>query len=102
MYHTDKLLVEGELVFDDRDRQFLFLHLKQMAPWSLSMYKECLYAMSMMKSAAKNAGFKEVHAFIPGDDVKLLKFENMMGVEFENGLRGADGKEYIILRQETA
>ena len=100
IYRTDKLWVDAELVFDNRDRQHLFLHLKQIAPWSLSVYKECLYAISMIKAAALDAEFKEIKVLIPGNDVKLLKFENMMGFEFENGLI-VDGKEYIILRQET-
>jgi len=96
IYFSSTLQVQGELIDTN-----LFLHCDLLSDWGMARYRECLYAMRLIKAAAKEHGIDSLHVFIPRDD-KLLKFEQVMG--FTNPVLYKDNmdREYLLLEQDTA
>jgi len=58
----------------------LFLHLKGLKNWSKTTYFQILEGIKAIKDDAKDKGHTHVWVLIP-DDIKLYKFELMLGFE---------------------
>lgn len=91
-----------KVVGETKETGELFLHLEFIKNWCKGTYMQCLAAIDTIKDAARKKGHDYIWAFIDGSDVKLLKFEYMMGFEFVEGYKNVvTGAEYILLRQGT-
>lgn len=96
LYDGSNFSVEGHLF----PGNYLFLHLSrpEKAPFKVSNYKEMLLAMSLIKGAARNAGIKQVHVFVPAD---LEKFERMFGFTVNAGWDVPNIGRYFLMTQDT-
>jgi len=56
----------------------VFLHL-ELFDWSKDLYKAFKETFSDIKKMLKDSGYADVWVYIPNNDDKLLKFEQMFG-----------------------
>lgn len=94
---NEVVTISGELKGID----MLFLHCDKVNNWGPTAYKICLETLVSVKNAAKSQGIDMIYTLIPGDDVKLLKFQLMFGFEIAEHYVDPDGKHYTLLSQET-
>ena len=94
VYRSRNLHVEGVLRYDGA----VYLHIRYLAPWSPSVYKECLYAMVRIKEEFYNLGVQELFILV---EERYLKFETMMGFDIQEVYRNKQGKKFLRMSQST-
>ena len=67
--------------------QRVYLHLDPLDSWSKSVYIELLGILEEIKASLSLLGIQRVYVLVEEADTKLIKFETMMGFEFDTRTR---------------